>query len=190
MKPLTAFGRTRLRPATLAAALAAVAALGTAGPAAGSARTESTRTESAHLLQCQGVETVGYDPALTFQRKPVTVTTNGSFSSCADSGAQVTSGSYAERFTIAGASCDDLLEGFTTRRTFRWQNGTTSVIEATGSSNAVAGQVITTITGTVVEGYLQGAKAVEVITLPQPGVLECSTTGVTGASGPTTLTVG
>ncbi|MFF2076778.1 hypothetical protein ACFVXG_18700 [Kitasatospora sp. NPDC058162] len=184
MRPLTAPGRAGWRPVTLAAALAAVAALGTAGPAAGSAR-----TSSAPLLQCQGVETVGYAPALTSQPKAVTVTTDGDLTSCADGGGKVTSGSYDEQFTIAGASCLDLLEGFTTRRTFHWQNGTTSVIEATGSSTAVAGQVITTITGTIVAGYLQGAKAVEVITLPQPGALECATTGVTGASGPTTLTV-
>ena len=62
-----------------------------------------------------------------------------------------------------------------------------SVIVATGSSTAVAGQVVTTITGPVTRGRFRGRSAVE--TLPQPGALRRLTTGVSHATGVTTLTV-
>ena len=54
----------------------------------------------------------------------------------------------------------------------------------------MAGQVVTTITGTITQGRFRGLSAVQTITLPQPGVLQCLTTGYTSATGATTLTLG
>jgi hypothetical protein len=58
-----------------------------------------------------------------------------------------------------------------------------------GSRSAWEPQVITTITATVIQGRFQGRTAVEVIPLPQAGLLQCLTTGFTGATGVTTLTI-
>ncbi|MEU4212375.1 hypothetical protein AB0F13_20645 [Streptomyces sp. NPDC026206] len=166
-----------------AVALAAVTALGTTVPATGSADAHSP----AHV-QCQGTETVTYRPGVTLAARNIEITTEGRFSSCIDSTGKVTSGSYGERFTIF-AGCNDLLDGFEDRRTIKWSTGDTSVIKATGSSTAVAGQVVTTLTGTVTQGRFRGRTAVQIITLPQPGVLQCLSTGFTGATGVTTLTI-
>lgn len=150
--------------------------------------TGSAHAEPLTLLQCQGTESLTYSPGLTFTRRDITITTTAQFSSCTDSTGKVTSGSYGEQFTIF-ISCNDLLDGFTAQRTFMWNTGDTSVIEGTGQSTAVADQVITTITATVTQGRFQGHTAVEVIPLPQAGFLQCLTTGVTSASGVTTLTI-
>ncbi|MBT2385738.1 hypothetical protein [Streptomyces sp. ISL-11] len=164
-------------------ALAAVAVFGTAAPATGPAHAHSP----AHV-QCQGTESVTYHPGVTLAARNIDITTEGRFSPCLDSAHEVTSGSYGERFTIF-AGCNDLLDGFEDRRTIKWSTGDTSVIKATGSSTAVAGQVITTLTGTVTEGRYKGRTAVQIITLPQPGALQCLGTGFTGATGVTTLAI-
>ncbi|MFD0382739.1 hypothetical protein ACFQ2B_11255 [Streptomyces stramineus] len=51
-------------------------------------------------------------------------------------------------------------------------------------------QVITTITGTVEKGRYQGRSVVQTVTLPQPDLLQCLSTGLTGATGVTTLSIG
>lgn len=144
------------------------------------------------LLQCQGTESVSYSPGVTFRPRHFDVTIDGRFVSCVDVGGRVRSGSYQETFGLS-AGCDDFLRGFTAQRTFHWSTGwstaDTSVAEISGSSTEVAGQVVTTITGKVVKGRFKGRTAVEVITLAQPSALECLTTGFTGATGLTTLTI-
>ncbi|MCO5999280.1 hypothetical protein [Actinoallomurus rhizosphaericola] len=160
---------------------ASAAALGAIVPIARPAAAESPA-----LLQCQGAETVTYRPGVLLRPRNIEITTAGRFGSCA--GGAVTSGAYAERFTIF-AGCGDLLDGFHARRTFRWNTGDASVLDATGSSTAVAGQVITTITGRIIRGRFTGRTAVQTVTLPQPSALRCLTTGLTNATGVTTLSV-
>jgi hypothetical protein len=162
-------------------AVAAVAALSAVVPAAGPAHATSP-------VQCQGTETVTYNPGVTFTPQNIEITVSGQFSSCIDGSGQVTSGTYGEQFTIF-AGCNDLFDGFEGQRVVEWNTGDSSVIEGTGSSTAVAGQVVTTFTGTVVQGRFQGKSAVQTITLVQPDLLQCLTTGVTRASGLTTLTI-
>ncbi|MGW1073058.1 hypothetical protein [Streptomyces sp. NPDC002537] len=187
-----ALGRSWMR----CTALAAVALLGATVPT-----TSSAHPPPSGQLQCHGTESVAYSPGVTLLPRDFTVTTEGHFGSCTDSTgstdsagrakhrAKVTSGSYAERFTLF-AGCNNLLEGFTVQRTFTWDTGDTSVVDATGSSTAVAGQVITTITGTVTQGRFQGRKAVQIITIPQAGFLQCLTTGLTSATGGMVLGIG
>ncbi|GAA2569814.1 MULTISPECIES: hypothetical protein [Streptomyces] len=163
---------------TTAAAVLLTGALA-AGPA---------HAEPLALLQCQGTESVAYSPGITFQPQDVDVTTDGRLGSCVDGAGEVTSGAYGERFTLH-AGCNDLLGGFQGPRTFTWSTGDTSVIEAEGSSTAVAGQVVTTLTGTVVQGRFHGRSVIQVIVLPQPALPLCLTTGVTGTTGATTLTI-
>ncbi|MEV4224669.1 hypothetical protein [Nonomuraea sp. NPDC049725] len=162
-------------------AVAAVAAFSVAVPAAGPAR-------AAAPAQCQGTETVTYSPGVTFTPRDIEVTVSGNFSSCLDGAGQVTSGTYGERFTIF-AGCNDLLDGFEAVRVVEWNTGDSSAIDGAGSSTAVAGQVITTFTGPVVQGRFQGRSAVQTVTLVQPDLLKCLTTGLTGANGVTTLTI-
>ncbi|GHF53023.1 hypothetical protein GCM10010218_38100 [Streptomyces mashuensis] len=167
--------------------LAAVAALGLMTTPVTSASADG-HDQGPALLQCQGTESVAYSPGFTFQPRPFQVTTEGRFVSCVDAGGKVKSGTYGESFSLF-AGCDDLLDGFTGRRTFRWSTGDASVAEIGGDSTAVAGQVVTTITGKVVEGRFEGRTVVEIIALPQPNALQCLTTGFTGATGVTTLTI-
>jgi hypothetical protein len=127
-----------------------------------------------------------YRPGVTLLRHNITIT--GQFTSCKDSIGEVTSGSYGEQFTIF-VGCNDLLDGFTGQRTITRNTGDAGVVEGTGQSTAVAGQVITTITATVIQGRFQGRTVLEVIPLPQPGLLQCLTTGFTSATGLTTLTI-
>ncbi|KOV35618.1 hypothetical protein [Streptomyces sp. XY152] len=140
------------------------------------------------MLQCQGTESVAYSPGITFPPRDVDVTTDGRLGSCVDGAGEVMSGAYGERFTLH-AGCNDLLGGFQGPRTFTWSTGDTGVVEAAGSSTAIAGQVVTTFTGTVVQGRFRGRPAAQVIVLPQPGLLRCPSTGVTDATGTTTLTL-
>jgi hypothetical protein len=150
--------------------------------------TGPAHAQSLALLQCQGTESDAYRPGVTFQARNIDIRTEARFGSCIGDAPGVTSGSYGERFTLF-AGCALLLDGFHGPRTITWNTGGKSVIDASGSSTAAAGQVITTITGIVQRGRFHGRRVVEVITLPQPGVRQCLTTGVTHASGPTTLTV-
>lgn len=180
------------RVAALGTATAlATAYLLTAGAASAPA---ATHTGAAHLqpgvLQCQGTESDTYSPGVVIQPRQFTVTTTGRFTSCLDGAGAVMSGTYGpEQFTL-DAGCSDLFDAFRGVRTIRWNTGDTSVMEGSGQSSEAAGQVITTFTGTIIQGRFQGLSALQTITLPQPGVLQCLTTGYTGATGVTTLTLG
>ncbi|MEU7104181.1 hypothetical protein ABZ951_03845 [Streptomyces sp. NPDC046215] len=169
---------------TRCAAVAAAALLGAAAPG-----TAPAHAGSSTAVQCKGTESVTYRPGVTFAPRNVEITTEGRFTTCADSAGEVTSGAYGERFTVF-AGCNDLLGDFKDRRTVKWSTGESSVIDATGNSTAVAGQVITTITGTVEKGRYQGRSVVQTVTLPQPDLLQCLSTGLTGATGVTTLSIG
>ncbi|CAL9567908.1 MULTISPECIES: hypothetical protein [unclassified Streptomyces] len=165
------------------AALAAGAVL-----AASALVTAPAEAAPAALLQCQGRESTSYDPPLLFQPREVEITIEGRFDSCVDAAGEVTGGAYGEAFTLH-AGCNNLLDGFRDRRTFTWSTGESSVADIAGSTTAVAGQVVTTLTGTVVDGRYEGRSLVQVITLPQPDLLLCLTTGLRGATGVTTLTL-
>lgn len=173
-----AFTTSRTRSSALAAAVLTTALL-IAAPA---------HAQTA-LLQCEGAETDVYTPGVTFQPHEFLVTLTGQYGSCLDSSGHVTSASYGpERFSL-NAGCDNLFEGFTLTRTFTWNTGDSSVLAGSGQSTEVGGSVITTITGTIIRGRFQGDSAVQTITLPQPDVLACLTTGYTGATGVATLTL-
>ncbi|AXI78350.1 hypothetical protein [Peterkaempfera bronchialis] len=140
------------------------------------------------LLECLGTETTTYHPGLTFQPKDITITTDERLTSCVDGAGQVTGGWYGTQFTIH-VGCNDLLDPFQDTRVFHWSTGDTSTFSESAATNAVAGQIITTLTGTVTAGRFQGHTTVRVTTLLQPSLLLCLTTGVTTATGVTTLTI-
>jgi hypothetical protein len=151
--------------------------------------TGGTAHAQATLLQCAGTETDTYAPGVTFQPREFTITLTGQYGSCVDGSGHVTSGSYGPEVFSLDAGCDDLFEGFTATRTFTWNTGDSSVMQGSGQSTEVGGSVVTTITGKIVQGRFQGDSAIQTITLPQPDVLACLTTGYTGATGVATLTL-
>lgn len=165
------------------AALLAAVVLGTAAPAPASAHARDSGP-----LQCLGTESVTYSPGVTLLPRPIHVTVDGRFGSCAGGGGAVKSGGYHEEFTLF-TGCNNLLEGFRARRTYAWNTGDSSTADIAGSSTAVAGQVVTPVAGTVTHGRFRGRGVLQLIPLPQPGVLQCLSGGLTGATGPTTLTV-
>ncbi|MEV4897035.1 hypothetical protein AB0K48_47570 [Nonomuraea sp. NPDC055795] len=167
-------------PAVVAAVMLAASALTTG--------TAQAAPAALGLLQCQGTESVSYSPSIILTPRDITITTSGQFTSCADGEGQVTSGSYGETFTIA-AGCNSLLDSFQAERVVAWSTGDSSTLTVSGSTTAVLGQVVTTITGTVTAGRFQGRTVLQTITLPQTQLLQCLTTGLTGTTGLTTLTL-
>ncbi|MBH1937653.1 hypothetical protein I5Q34_25850 [Streptomyces sp. AV19] len=166
-----------------AAALLTAVVLGAAVPVPASAHSR----DSGQLL-CHGTESVAYHPGITLRPRHIRVTVDGRFGSCAGGGGKVRSGGYHEEFTLF-TGCNNLLDGFRTSRTYRWNTGDASTAGIAGSSTAVAGQVVTPAAGTVTHGLFHGRKVLQLIPLPQPGALQCLAGGVTGAAGPTVLTV-
>ncbi len=182
-----AAGGKRLR----AAALAAAVLFGVTAPAPASARPHDPG-----LLQCEGTESVGYEPGVTLQARPIHFTIDGHFASCAGGDGAVRSGGYHEEFTLV-MGCNNLLEGFRSRRTYTWNTGhsrprhtgDSSTADISGSSTAVVGQVVTPVTGTVTRGRFQGRSLLQIIPLPQPSAVQCLAGGLTGVTGVTTLTI-
>ncbi|RKN65878.1 hypothetical protein D7231_23955 [Streptomyces klenkii] len=181
----TTVGGKRLR----AAALVAAVLFGAAAPVPASAHPRESGP-----LQCLGSESISYEPGVTLLPRRIRVTVDGHLASCAsgdgasaDAGA-VKNGKYHEEFTL-DTGCNNLLEAFRARRTYAWNTGDSSTADITGSSTAVAGQVVTPVTGTVTHGRFQGRKLLQLIPVPQPSVLQCLGSGLTGATGPTTLTI-
>ncbi|WP_198535147.1 hypothetical protein [Streptomyces natalensis] len=172
-------GGKRLR----AVALVAAVMFGAAAPAPASAHPQASG-----LLQCQGTESVHYQPGVTLQARPIHVTVDGHFSSCAGGDGAVKSGGYQEEFTLV-TGCNNLLEGFQARRTYTWNTGDSSTADITGSSTAAVGQVVTQVTGTITDGRFHGHNLLQVITLPQPSALQCLGDGLASATGATTLTI-
>jgi hypothetical protein len=141
------------------------------------------------LLQCQGTETDTYNPGVTNTPHHVTFTIAGTFDSCLDAAGQVSSGSYGPKTAVLFVSCNDLLASFQGSRTFTWNTGDTSTFQAQVTNVVVAGQVITTATGTISQGRFAGATAVQTNVWPQTAFLQCFTTGFAHNTGVTTLTL-
>ncbi|MFI9202922.1 hypothetical protein [Streptomyces sp. NPDC053048] len=165
-------------------ALAAAVMFGAAAPVVPA----SAHPRDSGLLQCQGTESISYHPAVTLKPRHVRVTVDGRFTSCTGGRGAVRSGGYHEEFTLF-TGCNNLLDGFRARRTYNWNTGDSSTADIIGSSTAVAGQVVTPVTGTITHGRFHGRKLLQVIPVPQPGALQCLAGGVSGATGVTTLTI-
>ncbi|MGW2597963.1 hypothetical protein [Streptomyces klenkii] len=172
-------GGRRLRAAALVAAML----FGAVAPVPASASPRQSGQ-----LQCLGSESVSYQPGITLLPRLIHVTVDGHLASCVGGDGAVKSGKYHEEFTL-NTGCNNLLEGFRARRAYAWNTGDSSTADITGSSTAVAGQVITPVTGTITHGPFQGRKLLQLIPVPQPSVLQCLGSGLTGATGPTTLTI-
>jgi len=169
--------------------LAAAALLYVLCPGTASTARANAAAQAVTALQCQGTESDAYAPGVTFQPRLFTITITGRLGSCIDAAGEVSSGSYGPEQVSIYAGCDDLFDAFQGSRVFVWSTGDVSVLEGSGQSTEVAGQVVTTFTGTILQGRFQGESAIQTITLPQPSVLRCLTTGYTGATGVTTLTI-
>jgi hypothetical protein len=136
---------------------------------------------------CVGTEVTTFSPPLTFTARERTITVSGVFPSCTNAGA--VTGTYAETFSLT-ASCLVLFDSGPAQRTFTW-GGTVqpSEFQYNATSNAAGATVTTTNTGVITSGGFAPAGAVQVVSLVTPNALQCLSGGVTGMTGPTTLTI-
>ncbi|RKH06938.1 hypothetical protein D7X32_03620 [Corallococcus carmarthensis] len=141
------------------------------------------------VLTCPlGVTKAHYEPGMTLQSKPTTVTSQGLFALC--SGIPADIGSAEFDYTAKGnvaCTASSITGGFKVK----WGNGQTSTVaNAQVTTARPQGLVVSTVTGKVTEGLFLGQEVVHTVTLLQSNLLGCETTrGVTDVSGLSTLTV-
>ena len=171
----------RLLLATLFAAFLASLAIGAPGALA-----------STGSVTCTGTETVTYSPGLRLFPRTVTLNVVANYGPCVSTNPGIASGTAGTPpgGVPATLSCLNFLTPASGVATIRWNNGTISRYSFTRSSSTVAGQLISTTTGQVIEGEFVGRSVLIVLVSPAPNLLNCLTpAGLTGRSGIATLTI-
>jgi hypothetical protein len=165
------------------------AVLGAAGAAACSLALAATASADPVDVTCVTSADLSFSPGLTFATTPTSITTAGQLGPCVSvSDPTVTSGTHGSTFSRT-TSCVGLLNTGPGTRVFHWSNGQTSSFTFSSTSTYVAGQLVTTLRGTITAGEFAGSSAVQVATFAadltkclQPG-------GLTGATGVGNLTI-
>jgi hypothetical protein len=172
-------------PRRFAAALPAVllASLAVGMPSA-HASTES--------ITCSGSETLTYNPGLKLFERTVTLDVVVNFGPCISTNPAISSGTAATPpgGVPAKLSCLNLLDSPTGVASIRWNNGTKSRYSFNQVTSTLAGQLVATTFGTVIEGPFLGRSLSIVFVSPAPNLLNClSPSGLTARSGPVTLSI-
>ncbi|MEV0323025.1 hypothetical protein ACIBKX_32845 [Streptomyces sp. NPDC050658] len=149
------------------------------------------------LLNCTGSYSTTYDPGLTYDPQPVTYDTSSTYGQpgglCLGGGAVKSGTSSLTDAQLPSASCVDLLGSTVTgETTVTWNTGETSRYTWSSTAADVLGTLVTTTTGTVVEGKYLGGSVQRISIAPNLQVLEnaCnSPQGLTSDSGTVTLTI-
>lgn len=116
-----------------------------------------------------------FDPALTMARRAVDVSSTLQYGPCVSpTDPDIISGSAVRQDSGEERSCLELFNPGTVTYTITWNTGETSVITGNTTSTMVAGLVVTTVTGTVVEGVFAGSNVVEVLTAVSSDLLLCT----------------
>jgi hypothetical protein len=185
MKPITHNTSRRLAAAAAALTLAAggVVATGT-----------SAAAEDNDLIVCTGAVTVDYSPALgplpklTEQTVTEELGTDGG-GSCTGpfaGGTAVTTFEQQVGCLLQGLG-DTLVDNVVT---YHWQGGQSSTITYSVTTVAHAvGQLIVTSTGTVTDGYGEGALSERIAVYPDLDVLSCLTSHVDQQTGTITVAI-
>lgn len=136
-----------------AVARAVIVTIGLVGVAAVSAPSAAADVGG---LTCVSDTKVHYSPGLRVVPQEVNVHVDGQLS-CVPVATDITAGTYGARLK-AVRSCADLLNPTTGVFTINWNGGTYgySTISFTRTATIVAGNIVTTEVGTVVEGDFQG----------------------------------
>src|SRR6185312_672421 len=111
-------------------------------------------------VTCVTAADLTFSPGLTFTTTPTSITTAGQLGPCVSlSDPTVTSGSHGSTFSRT-TSCLGLLNTGPGTRVFHWSNGQTSSFSFSSTSPYVAGQLVTTLRGTITAGEFAGSSAV------------------------------
>ena len=171
----------RMRAAALPAVLLASLAVGM--PSA-HASTES--------ITCSGSETLTYNPGLKLFARTVTLDVLANFRPCISTNPAISSGTAATPLggVLAKLSCLNPLDLPSGVASVRWNNGTKSRYSFNQVTSTLAGQLVATTTGTVIEGEFLGRSILVVFVSPAPNLLNClSPSGLTARSGPITVSI-
>lgn len=160
---------------TVAAGLVAVA------PAAQAADVE--------LLSCVGTGANTFDPGVTLQLRPVTITSAANYGPCVSSGSPaITSGGYG--VVVTGLlSC--LAGSVSITVTITWNTGETTTVAANGVVVLrPANETVVVYQGTVTAGRFSGAAVVMTAAVVNTTPLQCLTPeGVTSSSGAAAIVI-
>ncbi|MEU0664333.1 hypothetical protein [Streptomyces lavendulocolor] len=120
----------------------------------------TTAHASSGEISCISSTHVSYHPGLRVTPQTVLVEVDGSLEPCTGlSGQGITAGAYGARFT-AIRSCADLTQTSQGQYTISWDGGTNgySTISFQRVANVVGGNIVTTETGTVIDGDFYGGE--------------------------------
>lgn len=140
------------------------------------------------LVTCVGTHAATWTPGLTNTVQTVTLSTQ-SLWSCPLPGTSASS----EQYVSQQLSCETLLKSGSLKWVIDWAGGETTTAQLNAVANVVDGNVVVTLTGSVVEGlYLGDNVAITVTDTNLGATLESACTspgGLTNASGPSVLTI-
>jgi hypothetical protein len=182
------------RPFTRAVGLAVVAGLALVAALVFGA---SYANASPVAIFCIGTQAANYAPPLgpVLQNTTVSVLERlGTFSNGNGTCVGAVAGGHAEAVFMEQTSClvpapsRALVQNVLT---YHWDNGARSTITFTATTvTHVGAQTIVTATGTVTDGFGEGAPASKQIVMPDLDVQQCLESSVEHQEGPMTLTIG
>ena len=143
-------------------------------------------------ITCSGSETLTYNPGLKLFERTVTLDVLANFGPCVSTNPAIQSGTAATPpgGVPAKLSCLNPLDLPSGVASIRWNNGTKSRYSFNQVTSTLAGQLVATTTGTVIEGEFLGRSLLIVFVSPAPNLLNClSPSGLTARSGPITLSI-
>jgi len=143
------------------------------------------------LAQCTGTHNAQWSPGVTNTPQLITVSTQSQWTCVQLQLPLLINASSTNQFT-AQFACESLLAPAPATWTITWGDGATSTFAFTASVNAVNGNLVITAPGKITAGRYANASATATFILQDlADTLSnlCNTTGVTNASGASTLTI-
>lgn len=179
--PTTARGLRRLGIA-LAATCAGACALATAPGA-----------HAVNLLTCPaGASTQSWSPALTNTPTMVAISATVNYGTCVALSPPLTrTGGWSGSLPPSLRTCTDLLQSRTGQsHPIHWSTGTTSTVTVDILAEYITGGIVQiTESGIVTSGDFAGGHYTSVVAIVGADPLTCGSTGVGGATGPTTMII-
>jgi hypothetical protein len=138
---------------------------------------------------CADTVVLTWDPPLTNTPQTTNFTAAGQLVNCSNT--TYSSGSYNDSGTISGATCTSLLAPGSGTRNLMWINRESSVFSYNWTATRVNGNIAVQFIGSILPGGVFGtANAKEVVVVPAPDLIACSSTGVSSLFGAGTLEIG
>ena len=171
----------KLRSAVVATALSGALLMGVSASSAGANPVEMT---------CAAQQRTTYSPGVTLLPSPQTVQVSGTFIRCASpSRPDITGGSVSFSFQ-ATRSCLSIDQTTSGTSGITWNTGESTIYKYDSTTATIAGQIVVTISGTVISGPFQRNRITVVLASPVVNVLKCLTPpGITSRVGVGTLVI-